>query len=101
MLKSPSNTSLNKGRSARLVARRNRKMVIRYYYWREIKRLRSDDVFSILAHEEFFLEEITIRRLIRKNLDYLTYLRKERPSEKKLNALSLDDVPTSQLGFEF
>jgi len=80
----PHNT---KGRSKRLVALRNQKMIIRYYYWREIRRTRSDDVFEILSNDEFFLEETTVRRIIRDQLDYFTELKKEKANEKRLQQI--------------
>jgi len=81
---------LPKGRCKRLVALRNQKMIVRYYYWREIQRRRSDDVFQILSNEEFFLQEVTVRRIIRDNLDHFHQLKKDRPNEKKLQSYSFN-----------
>lgn len=39
---------------------RNKAMIARLYYWREIMRRRMDDVIIILAEKEFFVEERTI-----------------------------------------
>lgn len=83
----PLHNTGRKGRNGRLVTLRNRKMIIRYYYWREIQRRRSDDVFAILSNEEFFLQEVTVRRIIRDQLDYFSELKTEKPSEKKLQSL--------------
>lgn len=83
----PITTTLQIGRSKRLVAIRNHRMICRYYFWREIERRRSDDVITILSRNEFFLEEITVRRIIRDQLDYFTELRKVQPSEKKLQQI--------------
>lgn len=81
---------ITKGRSKRLVALRNQRMIVRYYYWREIQRRRSDDVFEILSNDEFFLEEITVRRIIRDNLELFSLLKKEKPGEKKLQSYSFN-----------
>lgn len=78
---------ITKGRSKRLVALRNQRMIVRYYYWREIQRRRSDDVFEILSNDEFFLEEITVRRIVRDQLDFFTQLKKEKASEKRLQQI--------------
>lgn len=80
----------HKGRSKKLVALRNQRMIIRFYYWREIQRRRSDDIYEILANEEFFLHEITIRRIIREHFEYFHQLKKERPPEKKLQSYSFN-----------
>ncbi len=71
-----------------LVDIRNERIILRYYYWREIERRRSDDVIVILSNNEFFLEEITIQRIIRKNLDKFFALKSEKPSVKKLQNYS-------------
>ena len=39
-------------RRSRLVARRNRSLIARFYYWTEIKRLRFDDVLEVLQEKE-------------------------------------------------
>lgn len=82
---------VTKGRNKEKVELRNQKIVIRYYYWREIQRRRSDDVFDILAEQEFFLEQITLRRIIRANLHYFSHLKKEKPAEKKLQLFSFKE----------
>ena len=76
--------NISRGRNKRLIALRNQKIVIRYYYYREIQRRRTDDVFEILSSEEFFLHEITVRRIIHDNLDYFFELKKEKANEKRL-----------------
>ena len=56
---------MGKGRNRRLIERRNRKIVQRYYYWTEIKRLRFDDAVKKLSEEEFFLSENVIWHIIK------------------------------------
>lgn len=56
---------MKKGRNRRLIERRNRKIVQRYYYWTEIKRLRFDDAVKKLSEEEFFLSENVIWHIIK------------------------------------
>ena len=56
---------MKKGRNRRLIERRNRKIVQRYYYWTEIKRLRFDDAVRKLSEEEFFLSENVIWHIIK------------------------------------
>lgn len=51
------------GRRDRL-AKRNRTMVARYYYWTEIRRRRFDDVLKILSDYEFFVDERTINNAL-------------------------------------
>ena len=56
---------MKKGRNRRLIERRDRKIVQRYYYWTEIKRLRFDDAVKKLSEEEFFLSENVIWHIIK------------------------------------
>lgn len=56
---------MKKGRNRRLIERRNRKIVQRYYYWTEVKRLRFDDAVRKLSEEEFFLSENVIWHIIK------------------------------------
>lgn len=60
---------MNKGRSKRLIALRNKKLIRRYHYWTEVKRRRFDDVLRILSQEEFFITESRIVRLLTENGD--------------------------------
>lgn len=46
---------------------RNRLLVLRYYYWTEIRRMRFDDVVRILSDKEFFIDERTIQQVIMQN----------------------------------
>lgn len=41
------------------IAKRNRLLTARYYYWTELERRRFDDVLKILADNEFFVEDRT------------------------------------------
>lgn len=46
---------MKRGRSQDLIKKRDAKLLQRYYYWTEIKRLRFDDALKILSEEEFFI----------------------------------------------
>jgi hypothetical protein len=61
----------SKGRNPELVCLRNEKLVRRFYYWFEVKRLRIDDVLLKLSREEFFIEETTIMELLKENQSLL------------------------------
>lgn len=56
---------MKRRRNNRLIAKRNRKIAARYYYWTEVQRLRSDDAIHQLSEEEFFLSEATILNILR------------------------------------
>ncbi len=64
-----------KGRNKKLIELRNKKLIQRYHYWYDIKRLRPDDVIRKLSEQEFFLSTQTIERIILENRDYLERLR--------------------------
>ena len=57
---------MRRKRNSRLIAKRNKKICARYYYWTEVQRLRSDDAIRQLSEEEFFLSEATILNILRK-----------------------------------
>ncbi|MGN1210459.1 MAG: transposase [Candidatus Cryptobacteroides sp.] len=56
-----------KGRNRRLIEARNRKIVQRYYYWTEVRRLRFDDAVKELSEHEFFLSEFMIWQILKKS----------------------------------
>lgn len=66
------------------LAKRNRLLVARFYYWSEVKRRRTDDTYKILSDNEFFIEQRTISNALLDNEDYYIQLMKERPSMAKL-----------------
>lgn len=55
-----------KGRNRHLIEMRNRKIVERYYYWTEVRRLRFDDAVKQLSENEFFLSEFVIWQILKK-----------------------------------
>ena len=57
---------MKRKRNNRLIAKRNKKICARYYYWTEVQRLRSDDAIRQLSEEEFFLSEATILNILRR-----------------------------------
>ena len=92
---------IRKGRNRELVLKRNEQIIIRYYYWREIQRRRSDDVIEILSHKEFYLNKNTLRRIIVANLDKFTKLKEEKPSTKKLEMYSFTNPSPQQSLFAY
>lgn len=71
------------GRNTRLVERRNRILIARYYYWSEIKRRRFDDVLEILQEQEVFITERTIYEALKDNA-YLDELMETKPTAEQL-----------------
>lgn len=69
-----------RGRSKKLITKRDEALLRRYYYWTEVQRRRFDDALFILSDQEFFISEARIMAIIRKNCD-------------KLNDLDLKPVP--------
>jgi hypothetical protein len=69
---------MRKGRNSILIESRNQKLILRFYFWYDQKRLRRDDVIRILSEEEFFLQPYTIREIINSNSDKLKELRQKR-----------------------
>lgn len=66
-----------------LTKKRNRALILRYYYWSEIKRRREDDIYKILSTQEFFLKEETIYKIITANFEFLDSLYKTSPDDNK------------------
>lgn len=79
---------VKKGRSAKLIHRRDEFLMIRYFYFTEVKRMRFDDVLKVMSEDEFFIESATIVN----RLTFLTDKIRERfdskPSLAKLKELS-------------
>ncbi len=65
-----------KGRNHELLQRRNRKLVERFQYWYNVKRLRYDEVLRLLSEDEFFISLSTVETLIRRNPENVAYLDK-------------------------
>lgn len=57
---------MGRKRNSRLIAKRNKKLCARYYYWTEVQRLRFDDAIHQLSEEEFFLSEATIISILKR-----------------------------------
>lgn len=66
------------------LARRNKLLAARFYYWSEVQRRRFDDVLSILSNCEFFVEYRTISNALVEYSDYLDGLIKDKPSATSL-----------------
>lgn len=71
-------------RRERLIYRRNKRLVARYYYWSEIKRVRFDDVLELLQEEEFFIKERNIMNILNETNSYLDTLIKGKVTQKQL-----------------
>lgn len=69
---------------AERLARRNKLLAARFYYWSEVRRRRFDDVLSILSNCEFFVEYRTISNALVEYSDYLDGLIKNKPSVTSL-----------------
>jgi len=65
------------------IARRNRVLVARWYYWTECRRLRSDDAIKLLC-DEFFVESRTVTNVILDGDEYFRELLDNKVSNKEL-----------------
>lgn len=52
-------------RNGELISLRDRKIIERWYYWTEIRRVRLDDALSILSEKEFFTSQFVLLKIIR------------------------------------
>ena len=55
-----------KGRSKVLISSRDIRLIERYYYWTEVRRLRFDDTIKKLSEEEFFISESRVMQIVRR-----------------------------------
>lgn len=85
---------MKKGRSKELIQKRDVKLVERYYYWTEVKRLRFDDALKILSEEEFFISVDRIMTVIRNNYKKLTEL-----SVNSISAVKKPELTKKHLSF--
>lgn len=76
---------VRKGRNKHLVSLRDEKLIKRYYFWTEVRRLRFDDALKILSENEFFISEERIMTIIRDNFDKLDEIA-SMPKQKKTRA---------------
>jgi hypothetical protein len=79
---------LRKGRSSKLIARRDEFLMVRYFYHTEVKRLRFDDVLRILSEDEFFIEEATITNRLTSLADEISRRFNQKPTLARLKELS-------------
>lgn len=61
------------------IAKRNRLMVTRYYFYTDVMRYSRRDSLGILSNAEFFVERRTIVNALAEYADYYNRLREERP----------------------
>lgn len=75
------------GRSRRLIDRRNELMCNRFYYYQKIKHYHFQKCVESL-HEEFFLSQTEITKILRSMAEYLGELRGNQPAIKTLKELA-------------
>lgn len=84
----PLERQVKKGRSAKLIHRRDELLMIRYFYYAEVKRLRFDDVLRVMSEEEFFIETQTIVNRLTCLSDRIKERFNDRPSLARLKEMS-------------
>ena len=77
-----------KGRSAKLIHRRDEFLMVRYFYYTEVKRLRFDDVLKVMSEDEFFIETQTVLNRLTCLADKLKERFDSKPTLAKLKELS-------------
>jgi len=77
-----------KGRSARLISRRDEFLMVRYFYYLEVKRLRYDDILKVLSEDEFFIETKTVLDRLNLLMDKVAERFRSKPTLAKLKELS-------------
>lgn len=86
---------MKRGRSRALIKKRDAKLLQRYYYWTEIKRLRFDDALKILSEEEFFISVDRIMAIVRNNCDRLENVSVEPVPRVRTPKLGVSHFPLS------
>lgn len=79
----------HKGRSRRLIERRDAQIASRYYYWTEEQRLRFDDAIRQLSENEFFLSESRIMQILKRQAKSNHSIMLKAPKCPKLTAVQL------------
>lgn len=69
------------------IAKRNRILTARYYYWTELERRRFDDVLKILADNEFFVEDRTISNALVAEDEFYNKLIRQRTTKRQLRRM--------------
>ena len=69
------------------IAKRNRLLTARYYYWTELERRRFDDVLKILADNEFFVEDRTISNALVAEDEFYNKLIRQRTTKRQLRRM--------------
>lgn len=72
-------TGKGRGRNPSLIKDRDITLIVRYFYWSEIKRKRFDDVLEALGRE-FFLAEQTILNVLQANNELVNEVFRQRPT---------------------
>lgn len=73
----------SKGRSSRLIEKRNRAMCNRYYYHQKINSCHYAKCVEELS-TEFFISQIEVTKILRNMAEYLNELRTQPPTIKQL-----------------
>ena len=71
------------------IAKRNRLLTARYYYWTELERRRFDDVLKILADNEFFVEDRTISNALVAEDEFYNKLIRQTPVASDVSRVRL------------
>lgn len=69
------------------IAKRNRILTARYYYWTELERRRFDDVLRILSDNEFFVEERTISNALMEQDEFYRSLLQGKTTKHQLRRM--------------
>jgi hypothetical protein len=72
-----------RGRSETLINKRDRKLILRYYYYTSICRLKYEETIKQLINE-FDLAERTITDRLQLNNDQINEVMKQKPTPQKL-----------------
>jgi hypothetical protein len=76
LVKGKENIPGNKGRSNKLVTRRNDCLIARYYYFGAFRKLSYEDTIRELV-AEFFLSPVTIANIIQNNTEQIQQLKEK------------------------
>jgi hypothetical protein len=67
---------MSKGRSKKLIEKRNAALIERWNYWTDVQRLRFDDALNVLSQTEFFISGERVMSIIR------AYNKSEQPAKR-------------------
>lgn len=82
-----------RGRDAELIELRNKRLLERFVYWYEVKKVRLDETLRLLSREEFFISEQRIWCIIKEARGILT--KEFVSSVKKPKVTAIRGIPSS------